>query len=72
MTNLNAALQLDKAAPVLAGLKKPIIVAKVNADKYKRLASKHEIQYVVAAFQFNWNLITTFPCSLNLVFIAFL
>ncbi|XP_022866000.1 protein disulfide-isomerase 5-2-like, partial [Olea europaea var. sylvestris] len=39
----NAALQLDKAAPVLAGLKKPIIVAKVNADKYKRLASKHEI-----------------------------
>ncbi|KAL2467623.1 Protein disulfide-isomerase 5-2 [Forsythia ovata] len=35
--------ELDKAAPVLAGLKKPIIVAKVNADKYKRLASKHEI-----------------------------
>ncbi|KAL2456723.1 Protein disulfide-isomerase 5-2 [Abeliophyllum distichum] len=35
--------ELDKAAPVLAGLKKPIIVAKVNADKYRRLASKHEI-----------------------------
>ncbi|CAA2998835.1 disulfide isomerase-like 5-2 [Olea europaea subsp. europaea] len=35
--------ELDKAAPVLAGLKKPIIVAKVNADKYKCLACKHEI-----------------------------
>ncbi|XP_022858165.1 protein disulfide-isomerase 5-2-like [Olea europaea var. sylvestris] len=35
--------ELDKAAPVLAGLKQPIIVAKIDADKYKRLASKHEI-----------------------------
>ncbi|XP_051139139.1 protein disulfide isomerase-like 5-2 [Andrographis paniculata] len=35
--------ELDKAAPVLAGLKQPIVVAKVNADKYKKLASKHEI-----------------------------
>ncbi|KAK2659290.1 hypothetical protein Ddye_005823 [Dipteronia dyeriana] len=35
--------QLDEAAPVLAGLKKPIVIAKVNADKYKRLANKYEI-----------------------------
>uniref|UniRef100_A0A5B7A3F8 Thioredoxin domain-containing protein n=1 Tax=Davidia involucrata TaxID=16924 RepID=A0A5B7A3F8_DAVIN len=35
--------ELDKAAPVLAGLKEPIIIAKVNADKYTRLASKYEI-----------------------------
>ncbi|KAM7507606.1 hypothetical protein LguiA_018059 [Lonicera macranthoides] len=35
--------ELDKAAPVLAGLKDPIIIAKVDADKYTRLASKYEI-----------------------------
>ncbi|KAK4490065.1 hypothetical protein RD792_000719 [Penstemon davidsonii] len=35
--------ELDKAAPILAGLKKPIIVAKVDADKYRKLASKHDI-----------------------------
>ncbi|XP_073290125.1 protein disulfide isomerase-like 5-2 [Primulina huaijiensis] len=35
--------ELDKAAPILAGLKKPIVVAKVDADKYKSLASKHDI-----------------------------
>ncbi|KAL2520129.1 Protein disulfide-isomerase 5-2 [Forsythia ovata] len=35
--------ELDKAAPVLGGLKQPIIVAKIDADRYKRLASKHEI-----------------------------
>ncbi|KAL3845621.1 hypothetical protein ACJIZ3_003024 [Penstemon smallii] len=35
--------ELDKAAPILAGLEKPIIVAKVDADKYRKLASKHDI-----------------------------
>ncbi|GAB4844809.1 Protein disulfide-isomerase 5-2 [Ancistrocladus abbreviatus] len=35
--------ELDAAAPVLAGLKKPMVIAKVNADKYTRLASKYEI-----------------------------
>ncbi|KAG8059024.1 hypothetical protein GUJ93_ZPchr0002g25559 [Zizania palustris] len=35
--------QLDEAAPVLAGLSKPIIVAKVNADKYKKLGSKYGV-----------------------------
>ncbi|GMH00329.1 hypothetical protein Nepgr_002168 [Nepenthes gracilis] len=35
--------ELDAAAPVLAGLKEPIVIAKVNADKYTRLASKYDI-----------------------------
>lgn len=43
------ALQLERAAPVLAGLKQPIAVAKVDADKYKKLASKHDIEYVSMA-----------------------
>ncbi|OMO49524.1 Thioredoxin [Corchorus olitorius] len=35
--------QLDEAAPVLAGLKEPIVIAKVNADKHTRLARKYDI-----------------------------
>ncbi|KAK8691851.1 hypothetical protein V6N13_075346 [Hibiscus sabdariffa] len=35
--------KLDEAAPVLAGLKEPIVIAKVNADKFTRLASKHDV-----------------------------
>ncbi|XP_042989410.1 protein disulfide-isomerase 5-2-like [Carya illinoinensis] len=35
--------QLDEAAPILASLKEPIVIAKVNADKYTRLAKKHDI-----------------------------
>lgn len=35
--------ELEKAAPVLAGLKQPIVVAKLDADKYRSLANKHEI-----------------------------
>ncbi|CAL5021520.1 unnamed protein product [Urochloa decumbens] len=35
--------QLDEAAPVLAGLSTPIVVAKVNADKYRKLGSKYEV-----------------------------
>ncbi|BAF09007.1 protein disulfide isomerase-like 5-3 precursor [Oryza sativa Japonica Group] len=35
--------QLDEAAPVLAGLSTPIVVAKVNADKYKKLGSKYGV-----------------------------
>ncbi|KAL9382474.1 hypothetical protein Peur_025509 [Populus x canadensis] len=35
--------ELDVAAPILAELKKPIVIAKVNADKYTRLARKHEV-----------------------------
>ncbi|KAK3033626.1 hypothetical protein RJ639_033751 [Escallonia herrerae] len=35
--------ELEKAAPVLAGLMNPIVTAKVNADKYTRIAAKYEI-----------------------------
>lgn len=36
--------QLDEAAPVLAGLSTPIVVAKVNAEKYKKLGSKYGVE----------------------------
>lgn len=49
---MNVAMQLDKAAPVLAGLKPPVVVAKVDADKYRKLGSKHGVEYVVS---FSWN-----------------
>ncbi|KAJ3700371.1 hypothetical protein LUZ61_004076 [Rhynchospora tenuis] len=35
--------ELDAAAPVLAGLSKPIFIAKVDAEKYSKIASKYEI-----------------------------
>uniref|UniRef100_A0ACD5ZD38 Uncharacterized protein n=1 Tax=Avena sativa TaxID=4498 RepID=A0ACD5ZD38_AVESA len=35
--------QLDEAAPVLAALSTPIVVAKVNAEKYKKLGSKYGV-----------------------------
>ncbi|KAG0464641.1 hypothetical protein HPP92_018805 [Vanilla planifolia] len=34
---------LDAAAPVLAKLSQPIVIAKLDADKYRKLASKYEI-----------------------------
>ncbi|PKU70832.1 protein disulfide isomerase-like 5-2 [Dendrobium catenatum] len=34
---------LDAVAPVLANLNQPIVIAKIDADKYRKLASKHEI-----------------------------
>ncbi|KAK8952507.1 Protein disulfide-isomerase 5-2 [Platanthera zijinensis] len=34
---------LDAAAPVLAKLNQPVVIAKLDADKYRKLASKHEI-----------------------------
>ncbi|KAJ4963725.1 hypothetical protein NE237_023664 [Protea cynaroides] len=35
--------ELDAAAPILARLDKPIVVAKLDADKFKKFASKYEI-----------------------------
>ncbi|KAK9073198.1 hypothetical protein SSX86_007522 [Deinandra increscens subsp. villosa] len=35
--------ELDKAAPILSGLKKPVVIAKIDADKYSRIASKYNI-----------------------------
>jgi protein disulfide-isomerase A1 len=37
-------LQLDVAAPLLADDSKPIIVAKINADKYRNVAEKYDIR----------------------------
>jgi protein disulfide-isomerase A1 len=50
---LGVALQLDEAAPILGSLKVPILIAKVNADKFTRLARKYEIEYVFVAFYLN-------------------
>ncbi|KAL0360097.1 UNVERIFIED_CONTAM: protein disulfide-isomerase 5-2 [Sesamum radiatum] len=41
--SVHSEVHLDKAAPILAGLKQPIVVAKLDADKYRKLASKHDI-----------------------------
>jgi hypothetical protein len=38
-------LQLDVAAPVLAQDSKPIILAKIDAEKHSRVASKYQIRY---------------------------
>lgn len=35
--------ELDKAAAALAELEKPIVIAKVDADKYRRIGDKYEI-----------------------------
>ncbi|XP_021767253.1 protein disulfide-isomerase 5-2-like [Chenopodium quinoa] len=35
--------ELDAAAAALAGLEKPIVIAKVDADKYRRVGDKYEI-----------------------------
>ena len=37
-------LQLDEAAVALAGLSTPVVVAKVNADKYRKLGSKYGVE----------------------------
>ncbi|KAK4752011.1 hypothetical protein SAY87_020809 [Trapa incisa] len=35
--------ELNAAAPVLAGFKEPVVIAKVDADKYNRVTSKYDI-----------------------------
>jgi protein disulfide-isomerase A1 len=37
-------LQFDEVALVLAGLAMPIVVAKVNANKYKKLRSRYGVE----------------------------
>lgn len=39
--------QLDKAAPQLADGVPPIMVAKIDADKYRSLIEKYDIRYVL-------------------------
>lgn len=43
-------MQLDAAAAALAELEKPIMIAKVDADKYRRLGDKYEIEYAIMPF----------------------
>lgn len=37
-------LQLDEAARLLFQSKEPVVIAKVNADKFKQLAEKYEVE----------------------------
>ncbi|KAI5399994.1 protein disulfide-isomerase 5-2 [Lathyrus oleraceus] len=45
--------ELDAAAPVLAKLKEPILIAKVDADKHARLARKHDVDAYPTILLFN-------------------
>lgn len=36
-------------------MKEPIAIAKLNADKFRSVARKHDIEYVI--FLFSWNLV---------------
>jgi len=45
-------LQLDAAAPVLATLNKPIVIAKVDADKHTSLAKKYDVEYVSGPYRY--------------------
>jgi len=43
---------LDVVAPVLVNLKKPVVLVKVNADKYTRLAMKNKVKYISSTISF--------------------
>ncbi|XP_020231698.1 protein disulfide-isomerase 5-2 [Cajanus cajan] len=45
--------ELDAAAPVLAALKEPIVIAKVDADKHTGLAKKHDVDAYPTILLFN-------------------
>ncbi|XP_061366611.1 protein disulfide-isomerase 5-2 isoform X2 [Gastrolobium bilobum] len=45
--------ELDAAAPVLAALKEPIIIAKVDADKHTSLAKKYDVDAYPTIMLFN-------------------
>ncbi|TKY51513.1 disulfide-isomerase 5-2 [Spatholobus suberectus] len=45
--------ELDAAAPVLAALKEPIVIAKVDADKHTRLAKKYDVDAYPTILLFN-------------------
>ncbi|KEH43576.1 protein disulfide-isomerase 5-2 [Medicago truncatula] len=45
--------ELDAAAPVLAALKEPILIAKVDADKHTSLARKHDVDAYPTILLFN-------------------
>lgn len=43
-------MQLDQAAPMLADGEPPIMVAKINADKYRSAVAKYDIRSAVLFF----------------------
>ncbi|KAK7279732.1 hypothetical protein RJT34_24789 [Clitoria ternatea] len=52
--------ELDAAAPVLAALKEPIVIAKVDADKHTRLAKKFEVDAYPTILLFNHGIPTEY------------
>ncbi|KAF6139420.1 hypothetical protein GIB67_026262 [Kingdonia uniflora] len=46
--------ELEAAAPILSKLDKPVVIAKVDADKYRRIGSKYEIEYDTPRLRFNY------------------
>jgi protein disulfide-isomerase A1 len=46
-------LQFEAAAPALAGLKEPIVIAKINADKFTRIARKYDVDAYPSLKVFN-------------------
>lgn len=67
--------QLDAAAPALAGDVRPVVLAKIDAEKYSSVASQYKIRYVSQLRSTVWldNLRTFFlspwmHCDLLVVF----
>ncbi|KAK7277289.1 hypothetical protein RIF29_18440 [Crotalaria pallida] len=52
--------ELDEAAPILAALKEPIILAKLDADKFNNLAQKYEIGGYPTIMLFNHGIPTEY------------
>ncbi|XP_019427760.1 PREDICTED: protein disulfide-isomerase 5-2-like [Lupinus angustifolius] len=52
--------ELDAAAPVLAALKNPIVIAKVDADKFTRLAKKYDVDAYPTILLFNHGIPTEY------------
>ncbi|KAF1897427.1 hypothetical protein Lal_00035132 [Lupinus albus] len=52
--------ELDAAAPILATLKDPIMIAKVNADKFNRLAKKYDVDGYPTIMLFNHGIPTEY------------
>ncbi|GAU15966.1 hypothetical protein TSUD_41890 [Trifolium subterraneum] len=52
--------ELDAAAPVLANLKEPIVIAKVEADKHTRLARKYDVDAYPTILLFNHGIPTEY------------
>ncbi|KAL9317744.1 hypothetical protein ACSQ67_014261 [Phaseolus vulgaris] len=52
--------ELDAAAPVLATLNKPIVIAKVDADKHTRLGKKYDVSAYPTILLFNHGIPTEY------------